>query len=164
MKESFLFNLVEYQQLYYNSIPRRVRNLGIEPSNGFETCFLNQISQSKQLVKKIGYPRMKKQLDTFHANIEEKSIEDAIKKTEQLLCHIQIGENDKGTPGTGSIRWDGIANAIKEIGYDRWLVIETFPPWYEGVRACVWRPLAPDQDEIARGGLQFLRRLLGSGV
>lgn len=35
---------------------------------------------------------------------------------------------------------------------------------YEGVRACVWRPLAPDQDEIARGGLQFLRKLLRSGV
>ena len=35
---------------------------------------------------------------------------------------------------------------------------------YEAVSACVWRPLAPDQDEIARGGLQFLRKLLGSGV
>jgi sugar phosphate isomerase/epimerase len=100
--------------------------------------------------------------------VEERGIfvifEDAITEAGELLYHIQIGENDRGTPGTGSIRWDGIANAIKEIGYYRWLVIETFPPWYEGVSACVWRPLAPDQDEIARGGLQFLRRLLGSGV
>jgi len=136
----------------------------IEPLNRFETYFLNQISQCKQLVKKIDHPRIKIQLDTFHANIEEKSIEDAIKEAGELLYHIQIGENDRGTPGTGSTRWDGIANAIKEIGYDRWLVIETFPPWYEGVRACVWRPLAPYQDEIARGGLQLLRRLLGSGV
>ena len=164
MKEPFLFNLVEYQQLYYNSIPRWVRNLSTEPLNGFETYFLSQISQSKQLVKKIGHPRIRIQLDTFHANIEEESIEDAIKEAGELLCHIQIGENDRGTPDTGSNRWDGIANAIKGIGYDRWRVIETFPPWYEGVSACVWPPLVPDQDEIARGGRQFLRRLFGSGV
>jgi len=96
--------------------------------------------------------------------LKKNQFEDAIKEAGELLYHIQIGENDRGTPGTGSIRWDGIANAIKEIGYDRWVVIETFPPWYEGVRACVWRPLAPDRGEIARGGFQFLRRLLGSGV
>lgn len=115
------------------------------------------------MVKKIGHPRIKIQLDTFRANIEEKSIEDAIKEAGELLYHIQIGENDRGTPGTGSIRWDGIANAIKEIGYDRWLVIETFPPWYEGVRACVWRPLAPDQDEIARGGGSIPEKIIRIG-
>ena len=60
--------------------------------------------------------------------------------------------------------WDGIANAIEEIGPERRLVIETFSPRYKGIIACVWRPLAPDQDKIAKGGLQFLRRLLGSGV
>ena len=99
-----------------------------------------------------------------HDNIEEKPIEYAIKEAGELLYHMQIGENDRGIPGTGSIRWDGIANGIKKIGYDRWLVIETFPPWYEGVRACLWCQLAPDQDEIAGGELQFLRRSFGSGV
>jgi D-psicose/D-tagatose/L-ribulose 3-epimerase len=111
------------------------------------------------LVKKIGHPRIKMQPDTLLANIE-----DAIKEAGKLRCHIQIGENDRGTAGTGSVSWDRIGNGIKEIGYNRWLVIETFPLRYEGVGACVWRPLAPDQDEIDSGGLQFLRRLLGSGV
>ena len=79
-------------------------------------------------MRKKDYPRIGIQLDTFHANIEEESIEDAIKEAGEPLCHIQIGEDDRGTPGTGSIRWDGIANAIREIGYDRWLLIETRPP------------------------------------
>ena len=81
-----------------------------------------------------------------------------------LTYHMQIGENDRGALGAGSICSDGITNAIKKIGYDRWLVIETFRPWYEGVRACLWCQLAPAQNEIGGGELQFLRISFGSGV
>jgi D-psicose/D-tagatose/L-ribulose 3-epimerase len=68
--------------------------IGVEPLNRFE--------QAVKLVRDVGSPACKIHLDTFHANIEEKSIPDAIRKLGKgMLCHIHACENDRGIPGTG---------------------------------------------------------------
>ncbi len=134
--------------------------LTIEPLNRFETYFLNLTSDCIRLVKDVNSPAVKVQLDTFHANIEEKSISNAVREAGDLLYHIQICENDRGTPGSGHIEWVEIANALKEIKYDHWLIIETFPPGYKELAVCIWRPLAITQDDIAIDGLKFLKHIM----
>jgi len=134
--------------------------LTIEPLNRFETYFLNVTSDCVRLVRDVDSPAVKAQLDTFHANIEEKSIGGAIREAGDLLHHIQACENDRGTPGSGHIEWNEIAEALREIKYDHWLVIETFPLGYEEMPVCIWRPLAATQDEIAVEGLKFLKRVV----
>jgi D-psicose/D-tagatose/L-ribulose 3-epimerase len=49
--------------------------IGIEPLNRFETYFLNTPRRRGALCDEIGSPRIGILVDTFHANIEEKSIE-----------------------------------------------------------------------------------------
>ena len=132
----------------------------IEPLNRFETYFLNLTSDCIRLVKDIDCDAVKVQLDTFHANIEEKSISGAIREAGDLLYHVQIGENDRGTAGSGHIEWKEIAKALKEIRYDYWLTIETFAPDYKEMAVCVWRPLAVSQDDIAVTGLKFLKQMM----
>ena len=55
-----------------------------------------------------------------------------------------------------------MATALRDVGYDGDVVIESFTPAVTSIAAavCLWRPVAPDQDTIAREGLLFLRRLL----
>ena len=53
--------------------------------------------------------------DTFHANIEEKSIPDAIRSCADVLCHVHISENDRSTPGRGNIRWAENFDTLKEV-------------------------------------------------
>ncbi|MEJ7768921.1 MAG: sugar phosphate isomerase/epimerase family protein [Chitinophagaceae bacterium] len=139
--------------------------VGVEPLNRFETDMINTAEQALSLVKEVGSPNIKVQLDTFHCNIEEKSIPDTIRTVgKELLCHVQGNECDRGTPGTGHLDWEGIKNALHEINYEGAVVIETFGEVSAEIAkaASIWRPLANSSDELAREGLAFYKKLFVS--
>ncbi len=136
--------------------------VGLEPLNRFETDMVNTSDQALSIVKEVAHKNIKISLDTFHCNIEEKNIPDAIRKVgKELLCHVQGNESDRGTPGTGHLDWSGIKQALAEIEYEGAMVIETFgAPSKELARAaCIWRPLANSADELASEGLQFYKQM-----
>ncbi len=136
--------------------------IGLEPLNRFETDMVNTVEQALSLVRETGHPAIQISLDTFHNNIEEKSIPAAIRAIgRDMLCHVQGNESDRGTPGTGNVDWPGIKAALTEIGYDGAVVIETFgAPSDELARAAsIWRPLANSPDELASEGLTFYKSL-----
>ncbi len=137
--------------------------VGVEPLNRFETDMINLTEQAIALVDDVASPVYKIHIDAFHANIEEKSIPDAIRLAGSRLGHFHACENDRGTPGTGHQDWEGIRDAFQEVGYDGAVVIESFTPGAVEIAkaASIWRPLAPSQDELASGGARFLRDLLG---
>lgn len=136
--------------------------LGIEPLNRFETDMINLVEQALALIEEVDHHVLKVHIDTFHANIEEKSIPDAIRMAGSRLGHFHACENDRGTPGTGHIDWIGVRDALRDILYDGPVVIESFTPGAVEIAkaAAIWRPLAPSQDELAREGVRFLRSLL----
>jgi D-psicose/D-tagatose/L-ribulose 3-epimerase len=139
--------------------------VGVEPLNRFETDMVNTADQALSIVREVGNPSIKVSLDTFHCNIEEKSIPDTIRKVgKDLLCHVQGNECDRGTPGTGHLDWAGIKEALTEIGYEGAMVIETFgAPSAELARAAsIWRPLANSPDELASEGLAFFQSVFGN--
>ncbi len=87
--------------------------------------------------------------------------DEAQKIGKELLCHVQGNESDRGTPGTAHLEWEGIRDALKEIGYDKAIVIETFgqPSRELAKAACIWRPLANSADELASEGLAFYQKM-----
>jgi D-psicose/D-tagatose/L-ribulose 3-epimerase len=134
--------------------------IGIEPLNRFETYFLNTTEDAAALCDQIGSDAIGILIDTFHANIEEKSIAAAVRHAGPRLKHLHTCENDRGIPGTGHIEWADLFEALREIGYDRWLTIESFGFSIDAIAAAaaIWRDLAPSADDIAFDGLPFLRR------
>lgn len=137
--------------------------LGIEPLNRFETSFINLAEQAAAVVDRVDHPACGVMLDTFHMNIEEKSLGAAIRRAGPRLKHVHTCENDRGTPGSGNVAWDEAAAALREIGYEGPAVIESFTDKVQSIAraAAIWRPLAPSQDALARDGLAFLREKLG---
>lgn len=137
--------------------------LGIEPLNRFETSFINTHEQAIALVDRVDHPACKIMLDTFHMNIEEKSLGAAIRATGDRLCHLHACGNDRGAPGSGNIAWGEVAEALRDIQFDGPVVIESFTAEVKSIAkaAAIWRKLAPTQDDIAQDGLAFLRELLG---
>ncbi len=136
--------------------------LGLEPLNRFETDMINTVDQALSLVQEVGHSSLQIVLDTFHSNIEEKDIPASIRKIgKDLLCHVQGNESDRGTPGTAHLEWEGIRDALHEIGYDGAVVIETFgqPSKELAKAACIWRPLANSADELASEGLAFYKKM-----
>ena len=110
----------------------------------------------------VDSPRVGVMIDTFHANIEEKSLGKAIETAGPYLVHVHANENDRGTPGSGHVPWNEVAAALKKVNYSGALVIESFTTTVKEIAraAAIWRPLAPNQDMLATEGLAFLKKLM----
>jgi D-psicose/D-tagatose/L-ribulose 3-epimerase len=137
-------------------------DLAVEPLNRFETDLVNTCEQAVKMIRDIGLKNVGVHLDTFHMNIEEKSIRAAIKLAGKKLFHVHACENDRGAPGSGLVNWAEVAKALRETGYDRECVIESFTPKCVSIAAAaaIWRSFAPSQDLLASDGLKFLRKTL----
>jgi D-psicose/D-tagatose/L-ribulose 3-epimerase len=137
-------------------------SLAIEPLNRFETDLVNTVAQGVELCERIGLANVGLLLDTFHMNIEERSLPKAIRLAGGRVFHVHACENDRGAPGTGHIDWTGVAVALGEIGYTGQVVIESFTPEIQEIARAVslWRPLAESPDALATEGLAFLHDLL----
>jgi D-psicose/D-tagatose/L-ribulose 3-epimerase len=132
--------------------------LAIEYLNRFECYFLTTAADARALVKEVNHPSFRMMYDTFHAHIEEKTVEPTVRGIADSMIHVHISENDRGTPGTGLVRWDETFGALRKIGYDGWLVIEAFGRALPALAAAtrVWRDLFPSADEVISQGLGFI--------
>jgi len=141
---------------------KRGKQICLEPLNRFETDFINTTDQALKMVKAVGSPALKIHLDTFHMNIEEKSQAAAIRKAGKHLGHFHACGSDRGTPGGDHTDWKGIAAALKAVGYEGDVVIESFTQDVKVIAraAAIWRQIEPSREAIAVKGLKFLRRAL----
>jgi D-psicose/D-tagatose/L-ribulose 3-epimerase len=134
--------------------------LALEPVNRFESHFLNTAEEAKTLINEINHPQLKIHLDTFQMNVEENRLYNAIKTAGNLLYHFHCCASNRGIPGNGHIEWDEVYQALKEVGYQRWLVVESFTPDIMkeefGRQVAIWREIAEPED-IAKKGLDFLK-------
>lgn len=139
--------------------------LAIEYLNRFECYFLTTAADAAALVKSVNHPNFRCMYDTFHAHIEEKSQASAINTVKDVFAHVHISENDRGTPGTGQVRWDEAFAALKKAKYDGWLVIEAFGRALPDLAAAtrVWRDLFPSPDEVYTKGIQFIKQMWAKG-
>ena len=137
--------------------------LCIEYLNRFECYFLTTAADAVALVQRVNHPSFKTMYDTFHAHIEEKSQAGPVKTVAPHLGHVHISENDRGTPGTGQVRWDEAFKALKEVKYDGWLVIEAFGRALPDLAAAtrVWRDLFPTAKEVYTEGLKLIKEKWG---
>lgn len=140
--------------------------IAVEPLNRFETYFLNTTADALKLAREIDHPRVGILFDTFHANIEEKDVATALRSAAPYLKHVHACENDRGIPGTGHVGWPGVFGALREIGYNGWITIESFGFTLGDLSAAasIWRDLAPSAEDIAFEGVKFLRRGLGQAL
>lgn len=134
-------------------------DIALEPLNRFESDLINNVDDVLRLIKDIDHPSAKVCLDMFHMNIEEPDPENAIVKAGDKLIHLQVSENYRGTPGTGSTNWQAYYSGLEKINYQGTVSIESFTPENKELAAavCIWRNLAKDQDSFAREGHDFLR-------
>lgn len=139
--------------------------LAIEPLNRYETDMVNTVEQGLELCADVGSPHVGLLLDTYHMNIEEKSLGQAIADAGDRLFHFHACENDRGTPGTGHIPWEEVFDALRRAGYAGQVVIESFTPAVREIARAVslWRPLDADGDALAAAGTRFLAAGLALG-
>lgn len=136
----------------------------VEVVNRFEQFIMNTAQEGVDYVDSVGSPSLKLLLDTFHMNIEENSITEAIETAGPRLGHLHLGENNRRPPGTGSLPWVEIVLALKRARFEGWLVMEPFllPGGEVGRDISVFREIMPgaDLDREAGKACAFIKRTL----
>lgn len=130
-----------------------------ESLNRFETYVFNSQEDCAKLAQEVNMPNFGVHYDTFHANIEEKDPGATIRKVAKAITHVHLSENDRSTPGKGQVAWKETFAALKDINYDRWLVIEAFGKSLPEVAAatCIWRKMYESEEQLASDGIKFVR-------
>ena len=134
--------------------------LALEFLNRFEIYLLNCAADAAKLVHEINHPNVKMMYDTFHANIEEKSIAQALEGCKDVMVHVHISESDRSTPGKGGVNWAESWKGLKAIGYNELLVIEAFGQGLPALAAAtkIWRRMFLDEETLAKEGLAFMKQ------
>lgn len=137
----------------------------VEVVNRFEQFILNTSSEAVEFVERVDSPNLGVLLDTYHMNIEEDSISEAIESAGDRLFHLHVGENNRKPPGRGGhIDWDSVGEALDSIGFEGGIVMEPFllSGGEIGSSVGVWRDLKGEKnlDEEVRESLEFLKKKL----
>ena len=138
--------------------------LSLEVVNRFETLVLNTAQEAVQFCSDVGNPNVKILLDTFHMNIEEDNLGDAIRTVGNLLGGMHVGEGNRKVPGQGHLPWSEIGKALRDIVFTGDIVMEPFvlEGGEVGRDIKVFRDLSDGADEAKldaelKAGLEFLK-------
>ena len=158
-EDEWKWGVEAYQQIASYAKENSDLTLGIEPVNRFESHFINIAADAVRFIKDVGLPNVKVHLDTFHMIREEDNIPRAVTETGSYVGYVHACENQRGVPGTGQVPWVDFFHALKEIGYDGCITVESFDPNMENIAklCCIWRKLADSPEQLATQGLKYLQ-------
>ncbi len=155
---------VECMQGLGDALEAHGMTLAVEPVNRSETFLLNSAAEAVEFCRAIGHPRVGVTIDTFHANIEEKSLTEAVLLAGKHLKHMHMSENDRGLLGSGHVDFPGIVSTLKAVEYDGCLMIEGFgySPDEPNSLGARWGDLNVTPEDVAFRGAKYLQGLLQS--
>lgn len=138
------------REIYPHAEAAGVR-MALEPLNRFETNFLNRADQAVLLAEEVG-PNCGVCIDTFHLNIEEADMYEAIRNSADRLVDFHVADNNRMACGMGALDWPRIVQTLKDVGYDGALTVEFVAPIdrtpanpYKNAAASAETELTPEQ-------------------
>jgi D-psicose/D-tagatose/L-ribulose 3-epimerase len=131
--------------------------LGLEYLNRFESYLVSCTDELIALVDRVNHPNCQLMFDSFHANIEETNLGDAIRKMGNRLVHVQLSENHRGTLGAGHVDFKNILTALEDINYKGMISIEAFSSKLSA--ANIWRNMFDDEMQLVNDSIQYLKSI-----
>lgn len=99
----------------------------IEGLNRYEVNYLNTARDIVGFIEGYAIPNTYAHLDTFHMNIEEANIGDAIRACAGKLAYIHFADSNRKYPGAGHIDFASIVKALNAINYKGYITVECLP-------------------------------------
>lgn len=120
----------------------------LEPINRYETNIINRVEEALEVVEEIGSNTLRLLIDTFHMNIEERSIVGSVLMAGSHLGYIHFADNNRLAPGWGHIDFSQVLSGLKKLGYQGPISVEILPE--------------PDDDRASEQAIQHIRSLPGN--
>jgi sugar phosphate isomerase/epimerase len=96
----------------------------LEPLNRYCTPFCTTATEAVSIAHQLNQDNFGVLLDTFHMNIEEDSIEQAIMKSRGLLRHMHFADNNRKMPGYAHINFQEVVKGLKNVDYNQYISFE----------------------------------------
>ncbi len=134
----------------------------------YETNLINTTQQGMQLLSIINHPSVKLHIDSYHMNIEENNMEQAVLTAGRDIAYVHIGESHRGYLGTGQVDFKGLFNALAAIGYEGPITFESFSSTVVSEdlsnNLCVWRNMWEESGDVASHARGFIHGQWGAAV
>jgi 5-keto-L-gluconate epimerase len=101
--------------------------LALEPLNRYESRIVNTVEEGLYVVDAVACENLGLLVDTFHANVEERSIPGALRAAGDRLFHVHVADSNRHVPGQGHLRFDAVWDALHGLGYRGAVVVEALP-------------------------------------
>jgi sugar phosphate isomerase/epimerase len=141
--EAGMFNIIHSLQECGRYAQDRGVYLLIEPENRYETSYIHTVQEAIDTLRDVDHEYVKLMIDTYHMNIEEPNIENAVRAASEHLLHVHLADSNRRGPGMGHFEFEPFIKCLKDVGYNSFLGLEVEPE--------------PDFDVTIRKGLSFIR-------
>lgn len=140
--------------------------IGLEVVNRYETNLLNTAAQALDFCHATEMANVKIHLDSFHMNIEETDIPQAILNAGNRIGFFHIGDSNRGYLGAGNIDFNPYFRALFQSGYTGPISFESFSSTMItqpllGILA-IWRDTWEDGNDLAEHSFAFMEALVKS--
>jgi sugar phosphate isomerase/epimerase len=130
--------------------------LTLEAWNRYETYMITRLDQALKMVNEVGLKSVGVMGDTFHMNIEEANMGEALRKVGDKLYYLHIADSNRAAPGCGHIDFSDIADALKDINYNGWVAMELLPAAANPFSGIVQKEF---YDEYTEKSIKYLKKL-----
>ena len=96
----------------------------LEPLNRYSTPYCTTATDAVSIADQLNQDNFGILLDTFHMNIEEDSIDQAIMKSGDLLGHMHFADNNRKMPGNAHIDFHPVVKSLIRNGYKKYISFE----------------------------------------
>ena len=104
--------------------------LVIEPLNSRDVpgFFVRTSGQAVEIIEQVGADNLHLQFDVYHAHIMEDDAVASLQRHMGHIAHVQIADDPgRHEPGTGSIDFGSVFEALLKANYGRWIGCEYIP-------------------------------------
>lgn len=119
--------LVENLRLLIGSAEKANVNMDLEAISFVQCNYLKSGRQTLEFVKKIGSPRLKLLLDTFHMHIEDRDISACISECGDWLGYVHYSDSNRRRPGSGNFDYLRMTRSLRNAGYRGFVALEYIP-------------------------------------
>lgn len=132
--------------------------LGIEPCNRYETHIMNTGAEARAFCEAAGEDNVFIHLDSYHMNIEERSLAQGIRDCGSWLGYVHLSESNRAAPGHGTIDWAALYAALIEVGFDGITTLESMNYVHPAIASAlaIWHPVEANPDDVIDKGLPVL--------
>lgn len=139
-------------------------DLSLECWNRYGTYLINRLDEGARMWRETGLSNGGIMADTFHMNIEERSIPEAILASSDILNHVHLSDSNRLAPGLGHIHFAEVMRALRDAGYGGGLAFELIPTLPNVLEDDPDEPSFDDVAGQAIGHMREVERLLAPGL